>query len=77
LQLYGDTMVWYNMFILFTMYCMMPVPVKWCTICCLLTALIHLIVVAAVSSADERGDAQHSVRVSTRAVCSTTWMSIP
>ena len=28
---------------------MLPVPVKWCTICCLLTALIHIIVVAAIT----------------------------
>ena len=45
-QLYGDAMVWYNMFIIFVMYCMLPVPVKWCTVCCLLTAIIHIIVLA-------------------------------
>ena len=39
-------MVWYNMFIIFVMYCMLPVPVKWCTVCCLLTAIIHIIVLA-------------------------------
>ena len=36
------------MFIIFVMYCMLPVPVKWCTVCCLLTAIIHIIVLAAI-----------------------------
>ena len=27
-HLYGDMMVWYHMFIIFVMYCMLPVPVK-------------------------------------------------
>lgn len=50
LPLYGDSMVWYNLFIMFSMYCMLPVPVKWCTICCLLTAIIHLILVVTLTS---------------------------
>ncbi|XP_071744733.1 adenylyl cyclase 78C isoform X2 [Lepeophtheirus salmonis] len=49
-QFYGDFMVWYNMFIMFVMYCMMPVPVKWCTICCILTAVIHLILVIVLTT---------------------------
>jgi hypothetical protein len=53
LQLYGDAMVWYNMFIIFVMYCMLPVPVKWCTICCLLTAVIHIILVAAITKTSD------------------------
>ena len=47
-QLYGDAMVWYNMFIIFVMYCMLPVPVKWCTVCCLLTTVIHIVVMAII-----------------------------
>ena len=27
-HLYGDMMVWYHMFVIFVMYCMLPVPVK-------------------------------------------------
>ena len=46
----SDSMVWYNMFIIFVMYCMLPVPVKWCTVCCLLTAIIHIIVLAALGT---------------------------
>ena len=53
LQLYGDIMVWYNMFILFVMYCMMPVPVKWCTVCCLLTALVHIVLMASITSSSQ------------------------
>ena len=48
LQLYGEAMVWYNMFIIFVMFCMLPVPVKWCTICCFLTMTIHLLVLAVI-----------------------------
>ena len=47
-QMYGDAMVWYNMFIIFVMYCMLPVPVKWCTVCCLLTTVIHIVVLAII-----------------------------
>ena len=32
-HLYGDMMVWYHMFIIFVMYCMLPVPVKAGQIC--------------------------------------------
>ena len=46
--MYGDAMVWYNMFIIFVMYCMLPVPVKWCTVCCLLTTVIHIVVLAII-----------------------------
>lgn len=46
-------MVWYNMFILFAMYCMLPVPVKWCTVCCLLTAVVHMVMVAAITSSKD------------------------
>lgn len=35
-------MVWYHMYIIFIMYCMLPVPFKWCTVCCLLTTAIHI-----------------------------------
>ena len=61
LQLYGDIVVWYNMFILFVMYCMLPVPVKWCTLCCLLTALVHLVLMAAITSS-ESSEPQPKVR---------------
>ena len=41
-------MVWYYMFIIFVMYCMLPVPVKWCTVACLLTAFTHVLMVGIV-----------------------------
>ena len=47
-QCYGEAMVWYYMFIIFVMYCMLPVPVKWCTIACLLTAFTHVLMVGIV-----------------------------
>ncbi len=59
LPLYGDSMVWYNLFIMFSMYCMLPVPVKWCTICCLLTAIIHLILVVTLTSMSTISEANH------------------
>jgi len=60
-QLYGDSMVWYNMFIIFVMYCMLPVPVKWCTVCCLLTAIIHIIVLAALVKQSEKRKTDGSI----------------
>ncbi len=58
-HLYGDMAVWYHLFIHFAMYCMLPVPVKWCTVCCLFTGLVHIILVAAVrpTSGEGGGDA--------------------
>ncbi len=50
LPLYGDIMVWYNMFILFAMYCMMPVPVKWCAVCCALTGTVHVTLMVFVTT---------------------------
>ncbi len=40
------------MFILFSMYCMMPVPVKWCTVCCVLTGLVHVALMLVVTAGD-------------------------
>ena len=47
-QSYGEAMVWYHMFIIFVMYCMLPVPVKWCTVACLLTAFTHVLMVGII-----------------------------
>ena len=57
----SDSMVWYNMFIIFVMYCMLPVPVKWCTVCCLLTAIIHIIVLAALVKQSEKRQKDGSI----------------
>ena len=57
----SDSMVWYNMFIIFVMYCMLPVPVKWCTVCCLLTAIIHIIVLAALVKQSEKRQPDGSI----------------
>ena len=43
------------------MYCMLPVPVKWCTVCCLLTAIIHIIVMAALVKQSEKRQSDGSI----------------
>ena len=44
-----DAMVWYIVFIIFVMYCIMPMPFTWCVATCLVTSLGHTVVVAVVS----------------------------
>ena len=52
-QSYDEAMVWYHMFIIFVMYCMLPVPVKWCTVACLLTAFTHVLMVGIIVRTNE------------------------
>ena len=42
LQMYVDAMVWYFVFIIFIMYCIMPISFKWCITTCIITSFSHI-----------------------------------
>jgi len=50
LQFYESAMVWYFIFIIYTMYCIMPVPFKWCLVTCSFTALAHIVLITTVTA---------------------------
>ena len=47
---HGDILVWYNMYNTFVMCCMLPIPVKWCVLCCKTTSVIHMILMIIISN---------------------------
>ena len=43
----------------FVMCCMLPIPVKWCVLCCKTTSIIHMILMIIISNItykDEEGE---------------------
>ena len=49
LQMYVDAMVWYFVFIIFVMYCIMPMPFKWCITTCIITSVTHILCISVVN----------------------------
>ena len=45
-------MVWYFVFIIFIMYCIMPKPFKWCITTCIITSLTHIFCISVVTLTD-------------------------
>ena len=52
LQMYVDAMVWYFMFIMFVMYCIMPIPFIWCVASCIITTFTHILCIIVVTGSD-------------------------
>ena len=50
--MYVDAMVWYFVFIIFIMYCIMPMPFKWCITTCIITSLTHIFCISVVTLTD-------------------------
>jgi hypothetical protein len=50
LQFYEEGMVWYFLFIIYTMYCILPIPFKWCVITCTAAAAAHVLSILIVTS---------------------------
>lgn len=48
-----DYLVWYVLFIIFVTYAMLPLQLRWCMSTGLLTAMLHIIIVAAFRQQDE------------------------
>ena len=48
-----DYLVWYVLFIIFVTYAMLPLQLRWCMSTGLLTAMVHIIIVAAFRQQDE------------------------
>jgi adenylate cyclase 8 len=51
-HMYVDAMVWYFIFIIFVMYCIMPMPFKWCITTCIITSLTHIFCISVVTLTD-------------------------
>ena len=41
--MYVDALVWYFIFIIFIMYCIMPMPFRWCITTCIITSVTHIL----------------------------------
>ena len=50
--MYVDAMVWYFVFIIFIMYCIMPMPFKWCITTCIITSPTHIFCISVVTLTD-------------------------